>query len=64
MYEKFSELLQKYKTTAYQVAKATGIAQTTFSSWKHGKSIPKTEKLLKIADYFGVDVRYFFEDRR
>ena len=64
MYDKFVQLLQKNNKTTYQVAKNTGINQAVFSKWKKGVSVPKTEKLLKIADYFGVDVRYFFEDRR
>lgn len=61
MYKKFSELLQKHNITAYKVSKDTGITQATLSDWKHGKSTPKVDKLLKIADYFGVDVRYFLD---
>lgn len=58
MYEKFVELLQKHNTTAYKVAKNTGIAYSTFSDWKSGRSSPKNEKLQKIANYFGVSVSY------
>lgn len=58
MYEKFVELLQKHNTTAYKVAKNTGIAYSTFSDWKSGRSNPKNEKLQKIANYFGVSVSY------
>lgn len=59
MYNRFEQLLQKNNVTAYRVAKETGIAQTTFSDWKKGKSSPKIEKLSKIADYFGVSIEYF-----
>lgn len=62
MYEKFSELLQEHGVTAYKVSKETGIAQTTFSDWKNGKSQPKIDKLQKIADYFNVPVTYFTGD--
>ncbi len=62
MYDKFAELLQIHNTTAYQVAKATGIGQSTLSDWKSGRSVPKIDKLKKIADYFGVSVNYFTED--
>ena len=58
MYERFLELLNKHQTTAYQVAKATGISQNTFSDWKKGRSTPKIDKMQKIADYFGVSVDY------
>lgn len=64
MYEKFAELLQQHHTTAYQVAKATGIAQSTLSDWKSGRSVPKIDKLQKIADYFAVSVSYFTDDEQ
>lgn len=37
MYKKFAELLVKNNKTAYQVAKETGIAQSTLSEWKSGR---------------------------
>ena len=58
MYEIFSALLKEKNVTPYRVAKETGIAQSTFSDWKKGKSAPKTDKLQKIADYFDVSVDY------
>lgn len=58
MYEIFEQLLQARNVTAYQVAKATGIAQSTLSDWKKGRSIPKMDKMQKIADYFGISVDY------
>ena len=30
----------------------------TLSDWKNGKSTPKQDKLMKIADYFGVSLDY------
>ena len=30
----------------------------TLSDWKNGKTTPKQDKLLKIADYFGVSLDY------
>ena len=62
MYKKFEELVSKNSSTPYAVSKATGIPCSTFSDWKSGKSKPKIEKLLKIADYFGVSIDYFLED--
>lgn len=58
MYEIFSELLQKHNVTPYKVSKETGVSQSTLSDWKRGKSIPKIDKLQKIADYFGVPLGY------
>lgn len=58
MYEIFEQLLQKFGVTAYQVSKATGIAQSTFSSWKTRRNLLSGDKAKKIADYFGVSVDY------
>lgn len=58
MYEIFVKLLEKYGVTAYKVSKATGIGGSTFTDWKNGRSVPKQDKLQKIADYFGVTVDY------
>lgn len=52
-------MLQIKGVSTYQVAKATGISQMVFSRWKSGKSTPKVDKLMILADYFGVDVNYF-----
>jgi transcriptional regulator with XRE-family HTH domain len=58
MYEIFDELIKQKGLSAYKVAKDTGISQTTLSDWKGGRSIPKTDKLQKIADYLGVTLDY------
>ena len=60
LYEKFKQLLDERGITTYRVAKDTGIPQAMFCDWKSGKSSPKTEKLVKIAKYFGVPIGYFF----
>lgn len=62
MYKKFAALLQQTGKTAYQVSKDTGIAENIFSYWKNGRSKPKFDKLLILANYFGVPVEYFAED--
>lgn len=61
MYKKFLELLNKKGVTTYRVAKDTGISSTVFSEWKSGKSNPKTDKLKKLAEYFGVTIEYFLD---
>lgn len=58
MYEVFEKLLDLFGVKTSEVCAATGIAQSTFSDWKNGRSTPKIEKLQKIADYFGVTVDY------
>ena len=58
MYEKFEELMKTKGVKAAEVARETGMSPVVFSEWKKGKSIPKVDKLLKIAKYFGVSVEY------
>lgn len=58
MYDVFVKLLKEHGVTAAQVAKSTGIPQSTLSEWKHGNYQPKADKMKKIADYFGVSVAY------
>ena len=58
MLEIYIKLRDKAGVRDSDVAKNTGIPQSTFSDWKKGKSSPKHEKLQKIADYFGVSLDY------
>ncbi|MBO5931330.1 MAG: helix-turn-helix domain-containing protein, partial [Clostridia bacterium] len=57
-YSIFERLLQEKGATVYQVSKATGIAASTFTDWKNGRSAPKADKLKRVADYFGVSLEY------
>jgi repressor LexA len=58
-FKKLESLVDARKTTLYKVAGDLGFARSLFSDWKSGKSMPKTDKLLKLAEYFGVTVDYF-----
>lgn len=58
-YIRFEKLLSERGVTTYAVAKASDVDIPTFSRWKNGKCEPKAQKLLKIADYFGVPLEYF-----
>lgn len=61
MYKRYVELRDLAKVKDAEVARETGIAQSTFSDWKSGRSEPKREKLQKIAEFFGVAITYFTE---
>lgn len=61
MYSKYADLRDKKGITDYKVAKETGIAPSTISDWKNGVSMPKSDKLLKLAEYFGVNIEYFLK---
>ena len=59
-YARFEALLEAHHTTVYRVSKATGIAPSTFSDWKNGRSTPKADKLRRIADFFGITTDSLF----
>lgn len=54
LFEEFEKLLQEHKTTINRVAVETGIPRTVLYDWKSGRSTPKVDKMIKIADYFNV----------
>lgn len=58
MYENYCRIRDERGVTDYIVARETGLNQSVFSDWKKGKSTPKTEKLLRIARYFGISLDY------
>jgi len=62
MYNKFKELLDRDGVRPYTVSQITGIPASTFSDWKKGKSVPKADKIMKIAAYFNVTIEYFYEN--
>ena len=55
-YKRFEELLKLNNTTVYRVSKATGISASTFTDWKNGRSVPKADKMKRIADHFEVSL--------
>ncbi len=61
MYKDFEDLLLSRNLTAYKVCADTGIAQSTISDWKNGKSTPKVDKLMKLASYFNVPLETFLQ---
>lgn len=64
LYDNFRQLIEKNGVTQYRVGKETGIAQSTLSDWKSGRSTPKLDKLIKIADYLGVSLEELISDEK
>lgn len=57
------DLAREQGKTFYQISKELGYNRSLFSDWKSGKSMPKTDKLLKIADFFGVSVEFLINTK-
>ena len=58
-FKRLEALVEKRQITFYALGKAVGIPSSFFSEWKRGKMMPKMDKLLILANYFGVPVTYF-----
>jgi transcriptional regulator with XRE-family HTH domain len=56
---KIRDLRVMKRVTQDVLAEHLGVVKATVSSWENGKSIPKIDKIKKIAKYFDVDVDYF-----
>lgn len=58
-YQTFNQIITERNITPYKVATDLGFSPMALSDWKNGKSRPKIEKLLAIAEYLNVDVSAF-----
>lgn len=56
MYEIYSDIRNRLGYKDSDVAKGTNIPRSTFSDWKKGRSKPKQDKLIKIADFLNVSM--------
>lgn len=59
LYEKFAKLVETKGVSVHQVAKATEIPYSCLTDWKAGRSTPKMDKIIKLAEYFEVPLEYF-----
>lgn len=62
MYKNYAKLRDERKLTDYRVSVDTGITKSTFTDWKTGRSKPKVDKLMILAEYFGVSIEYFLKE--
>lgn len=61
-YQAFERLRKKKKVTKSEVARETGIGKSTLTEWGKGLYMPKVDKLLRIANYFGVPLDDLLKD--
>lgn len=54
-YEKYAKIRDEKNLTDGKVAEMCGFGRSTFSDWKAGRSVPKAEKMQKIADALEMD---------
>lgn len=52
-------LVKANNISFYKLAKDTGISLASICQWRDGRCEPKLAPLVKIADYFKVDIKDF-----
>lgn len=60
-YALYERARQAAGLTDYAVCKATGVTASCVCDWKHGRYIPKHDKLLKISKLLQIPVSIFDE---
>lgn len=58
MLHRIFELMDAAGINQTQMAKYIGVSQGNIGDWKSGRSSPKSDALVKIADHFGVSTDY------
>ena len=62
MYAKYAKRRDELNLTDFKVATETGIAPSSISDWKSGRSKPKLDKLAKIAKVLDVPLEFFLDE--
>ncbi len=59
-YEKITELCAQKGIAVTTLASNLGFSKSVVTNWKRSGATPRPSTIKKIADYFGVDVSYFY----
>lgn len=54
-------LMDERNISLKELSEKTGIDYSTFSHWKSGQYVPKTDKMIRICDVLDVSLKYFYE---
>ena len=55
---RFPKLCEELKINKYQLQKQTGIAESAIYDWQRGKTTPRVDNLIKIADTFDCSIDF------
>lgn len=57
-YEIFAKLMKETGLSISETARQIDIPPSTITDWRAGRTTPKADKLLKIANFYGVSIEY------
>ena len=56
--DRITDLLKRKGVSAAQMSRELDFSNAIFTQWKKNNTLPSTEKLLKLSDYFEVSLEY------
>ena len=57
------KLRQEHKLSQAELAEILGVSQTIYGCWESGVYSPRKENLVKIAQYYNIDIKYLLDDK-
>ena len=60
--EKLYTLRKKSGLSQEQLAEQLGVSRQAISKWESGQSMPESEKLIAISDYFGISLDHLLKE--
>lgn len=61
-HEKLQELRKQKNLTQEELSEILFVSRTAISKWESGQSVPESEKLIAISNYFDVSLDYLLKD--
>ena len=60
--EKLQQLRKQKGLTQEELAQSLYVSRTAISKWESGQSVPESDKLIVISDFFGVSLDYLLKE--
>ena len=60
---KLLKLRQRQKLSQVELAEILGVSQNAYSRWEADKGKPLAENLMKVSQYYQIDIKELFDDR-
>ena len=62
--DKIEQLRREKNINVNRLCKATGVSQSTYTTWVAKDRIPQSKHLKPIAEYFNKPISYFYDDEK
>lgn len=62
--EKIFNLRLQYRYSQEMLAEKLNVSRQAISKWESGATLPETDKLIALSDFFGVSIDYLLKDNK